>query len=410
MSYKTILVHLDAGKRCDTRSALAVRMALDFGAHLTALYAVSPPAIPGYVAVEFGEEFMQSYWRRQAEKGKDICKRFSDHAAKAGLPVAEARVSAEDPVEALQLHARYADLAVVGQHDPDDELAMVPASFPELAVLAAGRPVLLVPYAGTFPSIGERVLVAWSDTREAARAVTDALPLLQRAKKVMVFTVDAGHGQIEMDLLNHTSNHLDGVRTKEWGAAAFNVRLGLLNNFELGVFVSPYIHDTERPRCGPSESRTGFGDVTLRAKFNFFGNDGGGTALGLIADLKLPTAAQGLGSDAVEGAVFLPASFELGGGWDLGAMTGVDLRWRDIGGGRRGVWINTITTGHGITENLGGYVELNSETGDGAPVVTLDTGFALKLDARTQVDVGVQFGLSRTADDAVVFVGWARRY
>lgn len=192
MSYKTILVHLDAGKRCDTRSALAVRMALDFGAHLTALYAVSPPAIPGYVAVEFGEEFMQSYWRRQAEKGKDICKRFSDHAAKAGLPVAEARVSAEDPVEALQLHARYADLAVVGQHDPDDELAMVPASFPELAVLAAGRPVLLVPYAGTFPSIGERVLVAWSDTREAARAVTDALPLLQRAKKVMVFTVDAG--------------------------------------------------------------------------------------------------------------------------------------------------------------------------------------------------------------------------
>ncbi len=224
------------------------------------------------------------------------------------------------------------------------------------------------------------------------------------------FTVDAGHEQIEMDLLNHTSNHLDGVRTKEWGAAAFNVRLGLLNNFELGVFVSPYIHHTERPRGGPSETARGFGDITLRAKLNFFGNDGGGSALGLITDLKLPTAARGLGNGAVEGAVFLPTSLELGGGWDLGAMTGVDLRRRDTGGGRRGVWINSITTGHGITENLAGYVELTSETGDGAQVATLDTGLTLKLDASTQLDVGVQLGLSRNADDAVLFVGLARRY
>ena len=224
------------------------------------------------------------------------------------------------------------------------------------------------------------------------------------------FTVDAGHTQLEMDVVNHRTNRLEGVRTKGWSAAAFNLRFGLLDDFELGIFVSPYVHASETQRVGRREVSSGFGDVTLRAKVNFWGNNGGTSALGLIADLKLPTAARGLGSDSLEGAVLLPVSLELGHGWELGAMTGMGLRRRASSSGRRGVGINSATTGHGITEALAGYVELTAETGDGAPVAAFDAGLTLQLNRNTQVDVGVQFGLSRNADDVVVFVGWTQRY
>jgi nucleotide-binding universal stress UspA family protein len=77
----------------------------------------------------------------------------------------------------------------------------VASDFAEELVLSAGRPVLLIPYAGHFPEVGRRVLVAWNAGREAARAVTDALPLLARASIVQVVAFDprkggADHGDI----------------------------------------------------------------------------------------------------------------------------------------------------------------------------------------------------------------------
>ena len=223
------------------------------------------------------------------------------------------------------------------------------------------------------------------------------------------FTVDAGHVQLEMDLLNHTASDSGGGRTSEWGVVPFNLRLGVRDNFELGLFVAPYIRRTTHAAGEASGTRAGFGDLTLRAKVNFQGNDGGGTALGLITDPKLPTAAQGLGNGALEGSVLLPVSVELGGGWDLGAMTGVDLV-RNEAGHRRCGWINSVTTGHDITRSLAGYVEVATETGADAPVTTLDAGLMLKLNADTQLDAGVQLGLSRSADDALVFTGLTRRF
>ena len=142
---------------------------------------------------------------------------------------------------------------------------------------------------------------------------------------------------------------------------------------------------------------------------NFWGNDGGETALGLITDLRLPTAASGLGNGAVEGTVLLPVSIELGGGWDLGAMTGIDFV-RSEAGRRRCGWINSVTTGHDLTKTLAGYIELATETGADAPVTTFDAGLTFKLSADMQFDVGAQFGLSRAAADTVIFTGLTRRY
>jgi nucleotide-binding universal stress UspA family protein len=112
----------------------------------------------------------------------------------------EFRASRRDALGAVQLNARYADLVIAGQPEPDGGSG-VDATFAEDLVMGAGRPVLFVPYAGRFPEVGRRVLIAWNAGREAARAVTDALPLLTRAGTVQVVAFDplkgdADHGDL----------------------------------------------------------------------------------------------------------------------------------------------------------------------------------------------------------------------
>lgn len=223
------------------------------------------------------------------------------------------------------------------------------------------------------------------------------------------FTVDAGRVQLEMDFGNLTKNRLDGVRTTAWEVAPFNLRLGMTQNLELGIFVTPWQRETEKPRVGPTGKQTGFGDTTLRAKLNLGGNDGGPFAWGMMADLKLPTATGGFSNGKCEGALTLPVAFELGGGWGGGAMTFVEVRYTG-GGDYRAVWGNTVTIGHDITEKLGGYVELTSSAGDGAHVATFNCGLTYQVSRDVQFDGGVNFGISRNAPDVQFFAGVSRRF
>ena len=91
--------------------------------------------------------------------------------------------------EELIALSRTMDLVVFGQAASDYRL---PTGFsPEDIVMACGRPMLLVPFAGEFGSgsAGRRVLIAWDGTREASRALHDALPLIALAEAVWVMTV-----------------------------------------------------------------------------------------------------------------------------------------------------------------------------------------------------------------------------
>ncbi len=223
------------------------------------------------------------------------------------------------------------------------------------------------------------------------------------------FTVDAGRVQLEMDFANYGRNRLDGVRTTEWEVAPFNLRLGLTRDVEAGIFVTPFRREVETPRAGPGGRNSGFGDVTLRTKFNLLGNDGGAWATGLMADLKLPTATGGMSNGKVEGALTLPVAFDLGGGWGGGAMTYVEMRYTGADG-HRAVWGNTVTVGRDLTEKLGAFVELTSEAGDGSHVATFNCGVTFVVARDVQIDGGVNLGITRSAPDAQVFVGVSRRF
>lgn len=198
MSYKTILVHVDNGKRCPARLAVAIQMARRSDAHLVGLHAMTALRLPAYAAAEAGAVLIEAQQRAFAEQSLRAKNTFDKAISAAGLSKVEWRATDADAVDAVTLHARYADLVVLSQPHASDN-AGVEEDFAERVVLACGRPALVVPYADSYKSIGERVLVAWNATREATRALTDAIPMLRDAKEVKVIAInpdDADHGAV----------------------------------------------------------------------------------------------------------------------------------------------------------------------------------------------------------------------
>lgn len=118
--------------------------------------------------------------------------------------------SGEPVIQGFARHALYADLLVLGQYDADDLQAVgVPPDFVASVLIASGRPALIVPRAGEFSTIGRHVLLAWKPTPEAARAVSAAMPILQRAQQIhVVADLQAGSSRADAaDLQTHLQRH-----------------------------------------------------------------------------------------------------------------------------------------------------------------------------------------------------------
>ncbi|MGB5080383.1 MAG: universal stress protein [Burkholderiales bacterium] len=199
--YKTIVVHLGRDERRAERLELAFSLAARFDSHLVGLFALSPVYIPGFALAQAGDKILEAQERFRSEAERGATEAFRAAAARHPGVKTEWRSSGDEALEALRISARYADLVIVGQRDRDSEgdTGIAPGFVDEL-ILSAARPVLAVPYAGRFPSVGKRILVAWNASSEAARAVTDALPLLAGADsvQVMAFNPEAGgaeHGE-----------------------------------------------------------------------------------------------------------------------------------------------------------------------------------------------------------------------
>jgi nucleotide-binding universal stress UspA family protein len=195
MAYKTILVHVDAGRRCAVRIEIALRLARQFEAHLVGLDALTLVELPGYVLADAGgapiAEIQKRFAAEQATRARD---QFNAAVSAAGLASTEWRTTKRDAVDAVTLHGRYADLIVVGQPWAEDDSGVEPG-FAEHVVLEAGRPVLMIPYAGSFATLGTRIVVGWNASREATRAVTDAIPFLQAAESVQVIAINPKPGE-----------------------------------------------------------------------------------------------------------------------------------------------------------------------------------------------------------------------
>ncbi len=196
MTYKDLLVVVDSGADASGRVALAATIAERFAAHLVALYPIPSAELPsrgGYADLAILEPVYREWRERALEQAEEARQKFENTARLRGISCEWRAVdqgSAADPAR----HARYADLTLLGQLDPDnEELAMIRPR-PERVALASGRPILVVPYAGDFTALSKCVLIGWDASREAARAVADAMPILAAADLVTVLAIDPQPG------------------------------------------------------------------------------------------------------------------------------------------------------------------------------------------------------------------------
>jgi len=191
MSYKTILVYLDASPRCAPRATLAAQWARAHGAHLVGLVPTGlyDGIIPSDGIVAGGADFIAQSAQYLRERAEAISAAFREHIGDgAGMPSHEVRVVDSTAIDAVLRHGRTSDLVVLGQHDVEANFEMVPADLPQRALMELGRPVLMVPYAGRFEGPARQAVVAWDGSREAALALRDALPALSRAAKVTLIS------------------------------------------------------------------------------------------------------------------------------------------------------------------------------------------------------------------------------
>jgi nucleotide-binding universal stress UspA family protein len=198
--YKDILVHLDESHQSGTRLKVAVDLARRNAAHLTGIWVID---VPGYAmfygagmpAADGGMNEVVASLRSDAIARADAAGAdFREAMRREGLSCEWRKVEG-DGVGLLALHARYADLTILGQ--PNEDEAFKGPSVDAVLVnvlLSSGRPVLAVPYVGQFERVGDRVMIAWDGSREATRALNDALPLLRGATAVTVLSVNPKHG------------------------------------------------------------------------------------------------------------------------------------------------------------------------------------------------------------------------
>ncbi len=227
MSYKTLLLHLDERERRRERLDMAVRLAEAFDAQLVGAFASPKNHVPSPVLAEAGPEMAQVEARNRRELVSRAEKDFIETARRGGVRFHWEALHGTG-YDDIVAGARCADLVITGQPELDDASHR---AFVGALLLSAGRPVLLIPYAGRFTKLGQRILIAWNGSRESARAVGDALPFLARASsvEVMEFETQPGRGfseAVSTDVGAYLARH--GVKVTLSRQTASDVDVGNL--------------------------------------------------------------------------------------------------------------------------------------------------------------------------------------
>ncbi|MDD2737058.1 MAG: universal stress protein [Desulfuromonadaceae bacterium] len=222
MPLKNILVHLDNSDHSATRLGLAADLAQKHQARLTALYIITHPY---YEPLNMDTDANVKKVRNQFDEI------IACTALQAEFLAVDWKVVGVTVAEIINFHAHYSDVVIIGQSDHGSGDKEIPSDLPERVLLGAGRPVLIVPYAGSNKECGTRVLVSWKPGREATRAVNDAIPLLTLADVVTVLAVNptAAERSEEDKLCAHLACH--GITARAEQKISVDIAVGdvLLN-------------------------------------------------------------------------------------------------------------------------------------------------------------------------------------
>jgi len=235
MALKNIEVFVDATPEGEKRIDYAAALAHQCGAHLAGIHVVAaglPEHRTDYYVV--GKAIRASLaWQKAADEAvtSNVRRRFEAISAKRDLSTEFRVIRRGGPDEDLLLSSLHSDLVVIGQR----ELQELPGYLsPERLLLASGAPILVVPSGWKSEPIGQKILVGWNASREARRAIADALPFLVAAQSVTLLVVDSSeradrHGEepgadIALYLARHGA-HVEVEQVSSQGTAVADIIL-----------------------------------------------------------------------------------------------------------------------------------------------------------------------------------------
>jgi nucleotide-binding universal stress UspA family protein len=203
---RDLLVHVDGSDAGRRRLQLAIDLALKTGARLSGLHVMPPPDVPPLYKPSQLDEAVANKALKLASNARAAKEAFKEEVAQR---LADTRwLEADgDVVDGICDRARYADLVILGQYEWQTPHLAHPLPIAHSVVSRCGRPVLVVP-AAVGPISFARAAIAWNGSREAVRAVHDALPLLALSLSVEIVTVISPEAVESSKDAKHLSAHL----------------------------------------------------------------------------------------------------------------------------------------------------------------------------------------------------------
>ncbi len=189
MALKKLLVHVGDDNRCQARLVAACGLARRSDAAITGLYVRPFPVVIPAAPIGGAMPVIDGLAKAYEQAGKEAHELFEAITVREGVRAAWNEDDG-DAAERIAAHARYADLAVVGQWSPDDLPDRLPRDMGALVAMSVGRPTLMLPYAGEHDLTFSRVLLCWNGRREAVRAAHDMMTLLPAGARVDIACVD----------------------------------------------------------------------------------------------------------------------------------------------------------------------------------------------------------------------------
>jgi nucleotide-binding universal stress UspA family protein len=208
---KDIVVNLSVAEDGGYAGEFAVSVASTVGAHLTGIAFVYDPIVPMAATGYVPPEVIETQQRDNEAAAKTAINRFNAAAGRAGITVESDKLPASlaSAGEEFGRVARRFDLAIVAQGESDKDA--VEELIAESTLFESARPVIIVPYIQKAPLKLNRVMVCWDGSRQATRAIADAMPLLERAGQVELVIVASEPGKQDeipgADMGQHLARH-----------------------------------------------------------------------------------------------------------------------------------------------------------------------------------------------------------
>jgi hypothetical protein len=225
-------------------------------------------------------------------------------------------------------------------------------------------------------------------------------------------TVDAGHVQIEMSFVDYSRSSSAGVETRIRTFAEINFKLGLTNDIDLQLIFSPSV-DERMQTPGMLESRiTGASDVTVRTKFNIWGNDSGETAFAVMPFVTVPTSTD-VSSGEWEGGLIAALGWSVSEGVGLGLMVEGDIVYDDDTGSHEFDFVHTAVLGFELFGPVSAYVEYIGAVSTNEALgyrPMFSAGVTVALGDDIVLDAGLRKGFGRHEEDVGVFAGMTIRF